>query len=290
MRTLEQKISDAGPGNQRVDPHNLTKARKLLAQDRIVDCVHRPTGRWYRLSTTPLRECMERLERVEPILTQMQAGENHLAVGQTLEIAVFRALQTELENHSLTYFGGFRGIDSPNPADWKKIEPPAMVSGKSLPGDQLLDFVIVDRDARVAGIEVKNMREWIYPDSEEMLALLGKCCDLDAVPVLICRRYAYATFSVMHRCGVLLHQNYNQLLPSSLRELAKLARHKDSLGYHDIRLGNDPDRRLRRFIGTSLPRLLPEAKHRFDKFKDLLCAFAHGHIDFEEFDTRSRQR
>ena len=36
-RTLEQKISDAGPANQRVDPHILTQAKALLVgEGRIV--------------------------------------------------------------------------------------------------------------------------------------------------------------------------------------------------------------------------------------------------------------
>ena len=123
-----------------------------------------------------------------------------------------------------------------------------------------------------------------------MLDLLGKCCELDAVPVMICRRYAYATFSVLHRCGVVLYQNYNQLLPESMRDLAGQARHKDLLGYHDIRLGTDPDPRLRRFIGSQLPDLLPRARERFDQYKDLLGAFASGETSYEEFAARARRR
>ena len=35
MRTLEQKISDAGPNDQRIDPHILTEVRNdLLAEGR----------------------------------------------------------------------------------------------------------------------------------------------------------------------------------------------------------------------------------------------------------------
>ena len=36
-----------------------------------------------------------------------------------------------------------------------------------------------------AGIEVKNIREWLYPNREEVRELLLKCCTLNVVPVLI---------------------------------------------------------------------------------------------------------
>lgn len=289
MRTLEQKISDAGPYNQRVEPLHLTAARKKLEDLGTVIQEHRQTGPWYRLSTTPEGEWKERLNQVEPILERMQAGKHHMAVGKTLEIAVYRALLMERPNHGLEFFGAFQGHDSSDPRDWKKIEPPNTISGESLAGGKNLDFVLVHGEAGLAGIEVKNTREWLYPDSEELHALLRKCCDLNAVPVMVCRRYAYVTFSVLNRCGIILHQNYNQLLPDSLRDLATLAQDKELLGYHDIRLGNEPNQRLRHFM-QKLPRLLPEARNRFAEYKDLLEEFVSGSMRYKEFSARSRRR
>ena len=52
-RTLEQKISDAGPPDQRIDPHILTEARNELQQEgRILELRRRNTP-WYHLSNTP---------------------------------------------------------------------------------------------------------------------------------------------------------------------------------------------------------------------------------------------
>ena len=87
-----------------------------------------------------------------------------------------------------------------------------------------------------------------------------------------------------------LHQNYNQLLPESMRDVAEQARDKNLLGYHDIRLSPEPDSRLRRFIGSNLPKLLPEAREQFDQYKDLLCEFARREMDYEEFAARARRR
>ncbi len=91
-------------------------------------------------------------------------------------------------------------------------------------------------------------------------------------------------------CGVLFHETYTQLLPESDRELAESARNKNLLGYHDIRIGNKPDERLLKFIGVNLPQILPEARDKFDEYKDLLGAFGSGSMKYEEFAARVRRR
>lgn len=122
----------------------------------------------------------------------------------------------------------------------------------------------------------KNIREWLYPDREEIRELLFKCCSLDVVPVLVARRIHYSTFSVLNYCGVILHQTYNQLYPYSAKVLADQVKDKNMLGYHDVRVGNEPDVRLVRFIHKNLPQVLPPARKKFDVFKDLLWAYANG--------------
>ncbi len=290
MRTLEQKISDAGPGGQRVDPLVLSKARKSLQQAGVLAVEYRGDTPWYRLATTPEAEWRARLALVGPILDKLNETTNNRGIGKAFEIAVFKALREESSRLDWPYFlGGFRNTGDLNEGAWQKVEPPAMISGRSLSGDRKLDFVLIHPSAGPAGIEVKNTREWLYPDKDRMLDLLAKCCELDAVPVMVCRRYAYVTFSVLHRCGVLLYQNYNQILPESLRPVAEQARDKNLLGYHDIRIGTEPGSRLRRFIGL-LPDLLPEARERFDAYKDLLEAFSSGQMPYREFAARSRRR
>ena len=140
-----------------------------------------------------------------------------------------------------------------------------------------------------AGIEAKNVREWLYPDREEITDLLRKAIALDCVPILIARRLPFVTFKVLSACGVVFHQNYNQLLPEAARDLAEKAKDKRLLGYHDIRVGNQPDDRLIKFVTTTLPQILPQARERFDEYKDLLDEFA-GSMSYEEFAARVRRR
>jgi hypothetical protein len=141
-----------------------------------------------------------------------------------------------------------------------------------------------------AAIEAKNVREWLYPDREEITELLRKSVALDCVPVLIGRRIPFVTFKTLSSCGVVLHQTYNQLFPAADRELAEKAKNKRLLGYHDIRVGNQPDNRLQYFIGHNLPLILPAARAKFEIYKDLLQAFGCGAMHYHEFTARVRRR
>ena len=294
MKMLEQKISDAGPFDQRVDPHILTKARQKLVMNGSVIKMDRVGTTWYRLASTSEEIWTKRLEELEPILRDIHRPRNSKLLGQTFEIAVYRALSLA-NKQDFAFFGGFPDLDTPKSKELQKsnkmlpkIEPPQMVSGKSISG--LLDFLLMHPTAGMVGIEVKNTREWLYPDNDLMYDFLRKCCELDAVPVMICRRYAYVTYSVLNRCGVLLYQNYNQLMPESLRTLAEKARHKDLIGYHDVRVGDQPNQRLQDFIVNKLPELIPDARARFSEYRDLLDAFASGDMTYAEFVARSRLR
>ena len=146
-----------------------------------------------------------------------------------------------------------------------------------------------------AGIEVKNIRQWIYPNRDEIRELLFKCCALDVVPVLIARRIHFSTFSVLNPCGFLLHQTFNQLYPNSTNELVPKLRHKTLLGFHDIRLigGDDADNthaRLKTFLNLNLPELIPKARLAFENYKDLLAPFANKEMSYKEFAARVKRR
>ena len=286
-RTLEQKISDAGPFGQRIDPHVLTTARNhLIAESRVVKIVK--LAPWYHLTETSIKIVTRRLKEQLPVFEAMQRGDTGSRIGQALEIAIYRAL---IQQDKLDHFGSFPDLAEHDDSTlYSKEEPPASLSGRRIGGKQRLDFLVHHETAGWAGIESKNVREWLYPSRKEIVELLLKAVSLDIVPVLIGRRFPYVTFKVFSPCGVLFHQTYNQLLPEADHELAEKAKNKNLLGYHDIRIGNEPDDRLLKFIGTNLPKILPEARDKFDDYKDLLGAFADGSMDYEEFAARVRRR
>ncbi len=284
-RTLEQKISDSGPFNQRINPHVLTPVRNQLIEEGEIIKITKQTP-WYNLKDTPKAIIKKRLAEQLPI--HQQYGKIGSRVGQCLEIAICRAL---LEQDELEYLGSFKNLDEHDDDQlYKKEEPPQSLSGRSLDGDERLDFLVRHQEGGWAGIEAKNVREWLYPARREITDLLHKAVTLDIIPVLIGRRIPFVTFKVLSPCGVLFHETYTQLLPETEQELAEKARDKNLLGYHDIRLGNQPDARLLKFIGTNLPNILPEARERFDDYKDLLGAFGDGSMEYEEFSARARRR
>jgi hypothetical protein len=132
-------------------------------------------------------------------------------------------------------------------------------------------------------VEIKKVREWFYPNREEIRELLLKCTALDAIPILIARRIHFTTFKILTTLGGVIHQTYNQLFPETDYALAELAKNKRLLGYHDIRLGNQPDTRLIKFINTNLPSILPESRQRFNEFKDIAIAYANHKMQYREF-------
>jgi hypothetical protein len=95
---------------------------------------------------------------------------------------------------------------------------------------------------------------------------------------------------VLNPCGVILHETYNQRFPEADHELAARAKDKQLLGFHDIRLGNQPDASLMKFIHESLPQILPRARQRFDIYRDLLEHYARGTITYKIFAARVRRR
>ena len=285
-RTLEQKICDAGPGHLRVDPHVLTPALKELVRLVFVRSRDRDNAPCFYLPDTPLADVERRLnEELLPIHRAINSGDLRYRLGQALEIAVFKALASQT---TLGFAGHFANLDQHDDSTlYSKLEPPNAISGRSI-APRNLDFLLGDLSAPV-GVEVKNVRPWIYPDAISVKDLLLKCCELDAVPLLIARRIAFVTFSVLHPCGVLFHQTYNQRYPNADRALAERAADKHLLGYHDIRVGNEPDARLTKFVET-LPTLIEPARAKFGKFKDLLCDFGSRTIDYPEFAARVRRR
>ena len=286
-RTLEQKIADAGPSNQRIDPHILTQARRTLVREGRIEQITQNGAPWYYLANTPRQIVERRLEEQLPIFRALQHGDLGLRMGQCLEIAIYKAL---LRQDTLEHLGRFKNLEEHDDSrPYSKEEPPQSISGNSLPGDQRLDFLIRHQEAGWAGIEAKNVREWLYPDREEITDLLRKAIALDCIPILIARRFPFVTFKVLSACGVVFHQNYNQLLPEADRALAEKAKDKRLLGYHDIRVGNQPDARLIKFVTTTLPQILPEARKRFEEYKDLLDDFAEG-MEYQEFAGRARRR
>ena len=278
-RTLEQKISDAGPSKQRIEPKVLGEARSQMEETKHILVVVAQNAPWFYLRETADDERKQRLEELEPIYAATQDGNFRRRMGQTLEIIVYKAL----EKSGKGFFGGFTDLEEHDDSTpYQHIAPPSSIGGKKIKGKGKLDFVAFP-NGLTAGIELKNVRQWVYPDTVEVKDLLRKCCDLDCIPVLIARRIPFITFRLLNLSGAILHQTYNQFYPTADTVLAATAKEKTLLGYHDIRVGNEPDARMTKFIQESLPEVAEETRAQFDKFKDVHREYGAGNIEYAEW-------
>lgn len=243
-------------------------------------------GPWFHLSDVDTTKVQERLDELLPIWTSFIDGGTVKRTGQALEIAIYRAiLAAEPQTH---LFGGFSDLDAHDDSTLYSKQELQNFNGASL-GKEALDFVIgVGGD--FCGIEVKNVRPWYYAHDEDIRNALRKCLRFRVIPVFIARRIQYVTFRVLGTCGVILHETYNQRLAAADTLVADMARDKRLLGYHDIRVSNEPDNRLTRFFNINLPAIIPAAKQKLEQYHDLLSAYAFDNMRYREFSGRVRRR
>lgn len=285
LRTLEHKIADAGPNPQRVQPHIITRAKQAMVKEGRLTVINRANAQWLHLADTDPLTVNARFETLRPIWESFTAAPVSRRTGQALEIAIWRALQT---TPTITTFGGFHDVDAHDDATLFAKQEIQILNGKTL-GAESLDFIALI-GGHFVGIEAKNIRPWLYPHDEEIRAAVRKALTLDVIPVIVARRIQYASFRVLGTCGVIMHETYNQRLANADAAIAEQAKHKDLLGYHDIRTGNAPDARLTRFFADQLPGLLDRSRAALDQYRDLLEAYASKDIPYAEFAARVRRR
>jgi hypothetical protein len=136
-RTLEQKISDAGPSPLRINPHILTSVRNQMVDEGDIVRVVRTTTPWYHLTTAPAETVRARLAVLEPIHDALGQADRGKRIGQALEIAIYRAL---LRQSALITLGGYLDLDAHDDGTlYRKDEPPSTIQGRTLQGK--LDFL-----------------------------------------------------------------------------------------------------------------------------------------------------
>lgn len=278
MRMLEQKISDAGPNPQRIDPHLLTKSRISLMNKGILKTLAPKGIQWHYLTETSPTFLNQRFNQLNAIHAQTESRAFTDRMGDTAEIAVMKAMQQSRSQ----FFGHFTDLGKHDDSQRYMKHDPDFYCGVPIEGGKL-DYILVHPEAGGMGIEIKNTREWIYPDKDIVTQLLRKCVQIDVVPVLIARRIHYSAFSILNACGGVIHQVYNQLYPTADSALAEQVRDRMLLGYADVRIGNEPDARLLKFFQSSLPSIAEESRDKFNENKELIEQYTQGNISYPQF-------
>lgn len=107
-RTLEQKIADAGPFNQRIDPHILTLARKELEAQQTILRLSEGGIDWYYLKNTEIDTVKSRLLEQRAVHEATMEKDFTHKLGQSAETAVYRCL---LEQSEFQFFGSYTDLD-----------------------------------------------------------------------------------------------------------------------------------------------------------------------------------
>lgn len=104
---------------------------------------------------------------------------------------------------------------------------------------------VMDKNEQPAGmvyipIEVKNIRDWTYPQSSELFQVLDKAAQLQRhapttliLPLLICRRVNHTIFFMAKQLGFKVRDNRQQYVRPVLRD-EELAEVRTELGFTDL--------------------------------------------------------
>lgn len=285
-KTLEQKISDQGPNNQRVNPHLVGLAIfDLLETNRLRKHTHPATASkpWYANPGTSDKDVADRLDEIAPLYASVSGDGFGNFTGDALEIIVYKCLEQIYAAQPRYSYQGCFHLDEPKTEHgrYRKTQPPKSIGNFTTTKEA--DFLQFGHDLGPLCIECKNYREWLYPNNKIIRELIVKADELGAVPVLIQRRIHYTTrTNFLEPAGIIAHESYYQYFPADQQELAEKAKHKRSLGFSDITASEDPHPRTVKFFTTTLPKIVGYMGERWKANRTALVEFAEHEINLPQ--------
>lgn len=269
---IEAKIADRRyptlpPELHGIDPHHLTTARHTLSTAGEVAEVREktrggssvsvlvPTNQRHRKTLIAKASARKRLLQARYLGWTRASGRepNVIAIaGERVTHASLRAATERGTGYYLVRPGGGEVTT---------------LLDEAVPGGPLDDaaLLVFPQQAQVVTatilIEVKNLRHWIYPSSAELFQLLDKAArlqiarpDVSFVPVLVCRRAHYTTFTMAKDLGlIVLETKVQPILPHSTVPAEDLAEVNAELGYELVRTEQPLDL-LTSGFQTTIPR------------------------------------
>ena len=274
---LEAKIAEAGPPAIRVDPHHLTAAiRHLISTDRLLQPLSVPQQRSQRnrtrlyapvdfnLDHPPDAERFARIERAQ------------LAYRDATQEDRGKAFESIVHN-SIVRSDAFSWFNAPG------HRPPSGLTISDIPvtGSGNLDHWLVHHGSGIpVAVEDKNLRDWLYPDRSEIRDLLGKAATYHMLPVLVARRIHFTTRLFFSRIGALAYQTYFGYYPAEYADRLSDVRHKDGLGFADLRFTDEPPPHLVSFFSNLLPSRIEATMDLFERRIDLVHAYVNRDIEY----------
>lgn len=281
---MEAKLSErkAGPpdGRPRPQPHHLTTARQRMLQAGILEQVKESTrGKDRTITTYSLTPGSKRAQRVAARKRLLQA--RYLSWGQqSSEWGEAAPIPAALERviHASLVQAAPHGYHLIRP-DGGEVD---RLFGAKVPGgplDHAAHYTAVGADGMpltpvTVPIEAKNLRQWIYPQTQELYQLLDKSAQLQQahsnarlMPVLVCRQMHPLAGVMARQMGFHIISTWRQYVRPVVTRYDDTAQRKfeevrDELGYNLEPHEDAVEQMVNQFIKT-LPKRTEEASQRW---------------------------
>lgn len=160
---------------------------------------------------------------------------------------------------------------------------PNIFNNKQIFEGRALDFIATHRGTGIPlGIEVKNKRKWFHTRDPELWESLAKCVSVGVLPVFIVRKFDYLAYPIFSAIGCFGYQVHNQYYhPKVEKELADV-RHKDGLGFADIRFpkeikgGFSTEPRHIKYFKETIPKHIKDYFERYNRLLPVLTNYLIG--------------
>jgi hypothetical protein len=143
-------------------------------------------------------------------------------------------------------------------------------------------------------IEVKNLRDWIYPTSQELFQLLDKSAQLqvarpgvDMVPILVSRRVHITTMRMAKDLGFFVIPTRRQYITPSVDERL-ITEVRSGLGFLDLVATDEADRLITAYFVKHLPKVLDRTVERWPQSAGDLGSYFTALRAEGDIATRSR--
>lgn len=249
-----------------VDPHHLTTARSRLLRANIITRSEEPTRGGRRIAVycpsdlrgraTVVNQAAARKRLLHARFISWASGTAATAgiVGSAGEVVARAALRAAApRGYLLVRPDGLGDVDEVlgGPVPGGSLDDAAFLTLLSEEGAPLPPYFVP--------VEVKNLREWIYPRTPELHQLLHKAAalqvahpDTAVVPVLVCRRAHTTTFWMAGQLGFHVIDTYSQFIQPSV-DPGALEEVRVELGYTDLTTNLEPPDRIVNQFANVLP-------------------------------------
>ncbi len=282
---MEAKLSDAKyPGlSSAINPHHLTTARNWLLTAGVIERLHERTRGGHTVTTYVLADPSKVVLRI--------AGRKRLLhrrylswSSPTTEWGV-PPIPTALERviHCSLVEAAPHGYHLLRPEGGGEV---SRIAGQPVPGGQLDNAVYytglgadgMPNPTKLMPIEAKNVRQWIYPRTQEMYQLLDKAArlrmmhpELPVMPIFVCRRMQFLTGKMAQQLGFHVISTWRQYVRPAVAHADDDARKFEELNTelaYNLELHEGSVEPMVNHFTTVIPKRCDEAAERWGQFVD----------------------